>query len=708
MTQQIIDVGPLPNDGLGDPLRTAFQITNDNFANIWAAGPVDSQVVISNNVISTNQTNLELILQGNGIGTVTLDSTTVPGIDAVYDLGSPTQRFDSLYGQYFYGNGRFLTGVVAEPGTGNVTFAPTPPLYPNIGDIWIQSTNGVQYLYFNDNTSNQWAELEAFQSFSSGGNGTGNIDLTDVSSDIIPSSPNSYSLGNSARQWQDIWVSNGTIYMNGVAITSDGANLKYNGNTILTTSSALTYANLTVTGNIVANNVKPNAVYTDNYYYANGAPFPQGSNAISGTTISLKDNQISTTVTNQNLIIKANGIGVVQVNTSIVPGVDDAYDLGNSTRNWETVYAGQYIGNAATFTSNIAAAGNISGNYILGNGYFLTGIGNGGGGNVDLTYIQTNVVPASNTLNIGNVGNQWNTLWVANTINLNSVPMTMVGNTLRVNNVSMVSNGSSPSFSSISVTGNTRANAVYTDNYFYANGAPFPQGSNSVPGTTISLKDNVISTTVTNQSLVLKGNGIGNVQANSSIMPSIDDTYDIGSATYRFDTVYAGYFVGNGSLLTGISGGGNASLGNWAFTGNTIYNINGGVIDNSDLSHGATASLTLPINGNTSPVSVLNYYGNFVVTTGINAGNTRTMTYNNIGSLSLPGQVSAGAVAYTNVDGVAGQILKTYGNGQTYWGAVNTGYLSVGLRSGTMSEPIYNGEVTIVGRAGNVLVPVSP
>jgi len=99
---------------------------------------------------------------------------------------------------------------------------------------------------------------------------------------------------------------------------------------------------------------------------------------------------------------------------------------------------------------------------------------------------------------------------------------------------------------------------VYTNNYFYANGAPFPQGSNSIPGTTISLKDNVISTTVTNQNLILKGNGIGNVQANSSIMPSVDEAYDIGSPTYRFDTVYAGYFVGNGAGLTGIAGTQNA------------------------------------------------------------------------------------------------------------------------------------------------------
>jgi len=555
MTQQIIDVGPLPNDGQGDPLRTAFQITNDNFSNIWAAGPVDSQVVISNNVISTNQTNLDLVLQGNGVGTVTLDSTTVPGIDGVYDLGSSTQRFNSIYGQYFYGNGAFLTGIAALGA--NVTFAATPPDYPNVGDVWIQSNTAVQYLYFSDGSSSQWAEMEAYQTFSASGNANGNVDLTDVSSDIIPSSTNSYSLGNSTRQWQDLYVSNGSIYMNGVAITSDGANLKYNGNTILTTSSTLTYANLTVTGNVVANKAIANAVYTDNYYYANGAPFPQGSNSLPGTTIQIKDNVISTTVINQDLVLKANGIGVLQTDTSIVPSIDDAYDLGTPSMNFDTVYTSYVVGNGATFTSNVTATGNISGTYILGNGYFLTGVGNASG-NADLTNVQSNILPAANVYSIGNVANQWQSLWVKDTINLNSVPLTMVGTTLRVNGTNVLTTGGSPTFAAVSVTGNTVANAVYTDNYFYANGAPFPQGSNSVPGTTISLKDNVISTTVTNQNLILKGNGIGNVQANSSIMPSVDEAYDIGSPTYRFDTVYAGYFVGNGAGLTGIAGTQNA------------------------------------------------------------------------------------------------------------------------------------------------------
>ena len=36
MTQEIINVGPAPNDGLGDPLRTAFIKTNNNFSQLYS------------------------------------------------------------------------------------------------------------------------------------------------------------------------------------------------------------------------------------------------------------------------------------------------------------------------------------------------------------------------------------------------------------------------------------------------------------------------------------------------------------------------------------------------------------------------------------------------------------------------------------------------------------------------------------------------
>jgi len=38
MTMQVINIGALPNDGEGDPLRVAFQKVNNNFASLFSTG----------------------------------------------------------------------------------------------------------------------------------------------------------------------------------------------------------------------------------------------------------------------------------------------------------------------------------------------------------------------------------------------------------------------------------------------------------------------------------------------------------------------------------------------------------------------------------------------------------------------------------------------------------------------------------------------
>jgi len=117
MTQQIINIGATANDGTGEALRTAFNAVNDNFTEVYTAGPVGSNVVIANNTISINGTNGNLILQGNGIGNVVTNSSMRPAIDAVFDLGNPTYRYDTVYASYFQGNGAGLTGITVSAGS---------------------------------------------------------------------------------------------------------------------------------------------------------------------------------------------------------------------------------------------------------------------------------------------------------------------------------------------------------------------------------------------------------------------------------------------------------------------------------------------------------------------------------------------------------------------------------------------------------------
>lgn len=100
------------------------------------------------------------------------------------------------------------------------------PSTGNIGNLIIGSTNGVIKLFV-------------------GNTAEANVVAKITSNAILPGANVSYDLGSSTSQWRDLWVSNNTIYIGGVAlgVSADG-NLTVNGNTISTG---------TVTGNITVN-----------------------------------------------------------------------------------------------------------------------------------------------------------------------------------------------------------------------------------------------------------------------------------------------------------------------------------------------------------------------------------------------------------------------------------------------------------------------
>ncbi len=74
MSQKIIDVGTIANDGTGDPLRNAFVDVNDNFTEVY-------DVVLANKIIVT-QENKDTTLGG------TIDSTKEYFLDGIINMGS--------------------------------------------------------------------------------------------------------------------------------------------------------------------------------------------------------------------------------------------------------------------------------------------------------------------------------------------------------------------------------------------------------------------------------------------------------------------------------------------------------------------------------------------------------------------------------------------------------------------------------------------
>jgi hypothetical protein len=225
MTQQIIDTGAQANDGTGEPLRDAFTAVNENFTEIYNAGPVGSNVVITGNTIGVNGINNNLVLKANGVGNIQANSSIVPSINSVYNLGSATLKFNTVNAGFFVGNGSQLTGVTAAAatsianGTSNVSVASSSNVTINI-----------------QNTSNTVV--------------FGRLNST-FSGNILPAANVTYNLGSATAAWKDAYFSNSTIYLNNAGISANATAFSFStpsgGTTILQGNGVIApYANSNV------------------------------------------------------------------------------------------------------------------------------------------------------------------------------------------------------------------------------------------------------------------------------------------------------------------------------------------------------------------------------------------------------------------------------------------------------------------------------
>jgi hypothetical protein len=150
--------------------------------NVTASGNVSGDYILGNGALLTGViTSVANINNGNSNITVVSSggniTASVGGTSNVVVWATTGEYVNGIIsatgnitGNYFIGNGSALTGIIAGATT---TFSSTAPGSPAVGDVWIQANTAIQYVYFNDDTSSQWAEMEAYQSFSTGTAGGG-------------------------------------------------------------------------------------------------------------------------------------------------------------------------------------------------------------------------------------------------------------------------------------------------------------------------------------------------------------------------------------------------------------------------------------------------------------------------------------------------------------------------------------------------------
>lgn len=367
MTQQVINVGAVANDGTGESLRTAFEAVNNNFSQIWSSGPVNSNIVIANNVISTTPVNTQLILAPGGIGNVQSNAHIVPGVSGVYDLGSSTRRWDSTYSDYFYGNGYFLTGIqVANVGSivnGNSNIVINGP-----GGIVTVSVNGVPNI-----ATVTTQGMSVAGNVIASGNITGNYLFGDGSflTNIVASGGSSIDNGNSnVRIGAD--AANVTVSVSGVG------NVAVFSPTGLQVSNTVTANTISVLGNVVA------ARFT-----GNGA-----------TLSSIAGANVTGNVPKATYAYTAAQAGLAYVANTVTEAAQPAItSVGTLTR---LTVLGNIVGQA-----NIVSSANVFGNYFIGNGRHLTGVLSTGTKSIENGTSNINITVANGpiTVAVGNVAN---------------------------------------------------------------------------------------------------------------------------------------------------------------------------------------------------------------------------------------------------------------------------------------------------------------
>lgn len=361
--QQVINLGDASNDGTGDPLRDAFAKVNNNFANVWAAGPVNTQVVIGNNRVTTNETNLDLVLAGNGVGNIVLASTTVPTVDGAINLGSTTRRFDEVHSVYYYGNGAFLTGISGSGSNySNANVAAYLPTYTgNLASLTgpVITTDNVQA-----NT------VIAAGAISAAGNITGAV----VSAAALR--------GNSLSVLGNVTGTN--INVNG------NISIAGNVNSPLTVRANIIGTNLITSGDVTAVNANFLGNVSGAYFTGNGSGLT-GITSSTGNRVEFGTSNVSIPVANSNVTVSVNGVAnVAQFSTqglSVAGNIAAGNIIGNVTgnltvsgSNTDVLFNNNgLVGTSNAFTFNnstnvLSVAGNVVANTFVGNGRALTSV----------------------------------------------------------------------------------------------------------------------------------------------------------------------------------------------------------------------------------------------------------------------------------------------------------------------------------------------
>ncbi|GAQ92662.1 hypothetical protein KFL_010860050, partial [Klebsormidium nitens] len=396
----------------------------------------------------------------------------------------------------------------------------------------------------------------------------------------------------------------------------------------------------------------------------------------------------------------------------MMPGSNNAYDVGASSNAWKNVYAG-----SATLSGSVAANGATNNAFDVGsssnawkNLYAATATlsgplsANGATLSAPLA-LGSNAI--STTGSISSSSNRVATLYSgtvdSGTLKANSNLTLAVGSTTSISTDMMPgSNNAYDMGASSNAWKNVYAGSATLSGSLAANGAtlsgPLALGSNSISTTgTIASSSNrataLYSGTVDSGTLRANSNltlGAGSTTSLSAdVLPGSNNAYDLGSSTGAWKSLYAGSATLSGSLsASGASLSAPLSMG-----GNAVYTT--GTVSSSSNRASVVYSTSvdagsLTVNSNASIAGALTCYSLNTQNSNLNAGSGSISGGAISGtSASLSGQLTCKAVDTQGCNISAGAI-----NGGAFVGtsmSVGTGSVSGGAGS-------FSGDVTVSGK----------
>ena len=181
MAQELINIGVQADDGTGDTIRGAGIKINNNFTELYATSSAESQIHFISNNISTTLSDSDIVLSGNGTGTVKISDLTIDSTIRMSDNEIRTNTSNADMVLTASGTGTIQTAVADIHGgdiDGTVIGASTPAAATFSTLNYNNSALIIDGVTVNDNTistnsSNSNLEL--------GASGTGSVHINSIS-----------------------------------------------------------------------------------------------------------------------------------------------------------------------------------------------------------------------------------------------------------------------------------------------------------------------------------------------------------------------------------------------------------------------------------------------------------------------------------------------------------------------------------------------